>query len=98
MVSLGSSRLITGKSSQKTGKLSKHEKIKKKARDTPLPVIDFDNSHPAAIASVGQALTHAPQSVHLLASIWYCPSFSAIASDGHSLVQEPQLTQASLIL
>jgi hypothetical protein len=68
MISLLSSRLITGKSSQKTGKF---KNIKKKARDKPLPIIDFDKSHPAEIASVGQALTHVPQSVHLAASIWY---------------------------
>jgi len=74
------------------------KKIKKKARDTPLPVIDFDKSYPAEIASVGQALTHAPQSEHLSGSIWYCPPFSEIASIGHSLTQDPQLTQVSLIL
>jgi hypothetical protein len=60
--------------------------------------MDLDKSHPAKIASVGQALTHAPQSVHLSGSIWYCPSFSEIASTGHSLTQTPQLAQASLIL
>ena len=37
----------------------------------PLPVIDFDKSHPSEIASVGQALTQVPQSVHLAGSIWY---------------------------
>jgi hypothetical protein len=72
-------------------------KIKKKARAHPLPLI-VAKPYPAEIASVGQELTHAPQSVHLAGSIWYCPSFSEIASDGQSPTQEAQLTQASLIL
>jgi len=60
---------MTGKSWLKTGRLDSVKKTKKKARDTPLPVDDFNKSHPAVIASVGHALTHAPQSEHLSASI-----------------------------
>jgi hypothetical protein len=54
--------------------------------------------YPWTIASVGQELTQAPQSVHAAGSIAYVPSFSEIASTGQSLTQEPQFTQASEIL
>jgi hypothetical protein len=50
------------------------------------------------MASVGQTAAQAPQSWHLAGSIHRVLSFSEIASTGHSLSQEPQLTQASLIL
>jgi hypothetical protein len=53
---------------------------------------------PAEIASVGQTAAQAPQSWHFAGSIQRALSFSEIASTGHSLSQEPQLTQASLIL
>jgi hypothetical protein len=73
-------------------------KIKKKARTYPLPDLAVDKIYSAAIASVGQALTQAPQSTHLSGSIQCFPSFSEIASEGHSLTQEPQFTHVSLIL
>jgi hypothetical protein len=50
------------------------------------------------MASVGQTAEQAPQSAHFSASIQRFPSFSEIASTGHSLSQEPQFVQASLIL
>jgi hypothetical protein len=50
------------------------------------------------MASVGQTAAQAPQSWHLAGSIQRALSFSEIASTGHSLSQEPQFTQASLIL
>jgi hypothetical protein len=50
------------------------------------------------MASVGQTPAQEPQSVHLAGSIQRNPSFSEIASAGHSLSQLPQLTHSSLIL
>jgi hypothetical protein len=73
-------------------------KNKKKARNTPLPVLIVGKTYSAAMACVGQAPAQAPQSAHLSGSIQCFPSFSEIASAGHSLTQEPQFTQASLIL
>jgi hypothetical protein len=52
----------------------------------------------AEIASVGQTPAHTPQSWHFSGSIHRLSPFSEIASTGHSLSQEPQLTHASLIL
>jgi hypothetical protein len=37
-------------------------KIKKRAREYPLPVLSFDNYYSAEIASVGQDAAQAPQS------------------------------------
>ena len=73
-------------------------KIKKKARAYPLPDLIVDKIYSAAIASVGQEATQVPQSRHFSGSIQCFPSFSEIASTGHSLTQEPQFTQVSLIL
>jgi hypothetical protein len=50
------------------------------------------------MASVGQLGTQAPQLTHFAASIQRFPSFSEIASVGHSLSQAEQFTQASVIL
>jgi hypothetical protein len=58
----------------------------------------FSQIYSADIASVGQVLTHAPQSWHFSGSIQCLPSFSEIASIGQSLTHEPQFTQVSLIL
>jgi hypothetical protein len=84
----------------------KKDMDKKKARaklkffnlEFPLPDFLTVKSYSAAIASVGQEATQAPQSTHLSGSIQCLPSFSEIASDGQSLTQEPQFTQVSLIL
>jgi hypothetical protein len=66
--------------------------------DLQLNISNPADHHPAVIASVWQEATQAPQSVHFDGSIHRRLSFSEIASTGHSLSQEPQLTQASLIL
>jgi hypothetical protein len=50
------------------------------------------------MACTGQTAEHTPQSAHFADSITRFPSFSEIASTGHSLSQEPQFVQASLIL
>jgi hypothetical protein len=54
-------------------------------------------TYACAIADVGQASAHAPQSMHLSASIVY-GSPSEIASAGHSGRQDPQAIHSSLIL
>jgi hypothetical protein len=58
----------------------------------------MNNPYSAAMASTGQTPAQEPQSLHLPGSIQRRLSFSEIASVGHSLSQEPQLTHASLIL
>jgi hypothetical protein len=50
------------------------------------------------MASVGHTAAQAPQSEHFSGSIHRALSFSEIASTGHSLSHEPQLTQASVTL
>jgi len=50
------------------------------------------------MASVGQTAAQAPQSVHFAESIQRAPSFSDMASTGHSLSQAPQFTHSVLIL
>jgi hypothetical protein len=47
------------------------------------------------MASTGQTAEQAPQSAHFAGSTQRLPSFSEIASTGHSLSQEPQLVQAA---
>jgi hypothetical protein len=42
--------------------IPEHRKIKKKAREAPLPVLFTDKFYPAEIDSVGQVATQAPQS------------------------------------
>jgi hypothetical protein len=64
----------------------------------PVFAVGFNKRYSAAIASVGQESTHAPQSVHFAGSITCVPSFSEIASTGQSATQAPQFTQESLIL
>jgi hypothetical protein len=87
---------VTGDSCPlQTGRGSKN---KKKARAYPLPDLIVDKTYSATIASVGQALTQEPQSMHFSGSIQCFPSFSEIASTEHSLAQEPQFTHVSLIL
>jgi len=50
------------------------------------------------MASIGQASTQTPQSLHEDASIAYLPSLSEIASTGQALTQAPQPVHSSLIL
>ena len=53
-------------------------------------------SQPGEIAPGWQATLHAPQSVHLSASITAFSSFMAIASAGHAATQSPQPLHSSL--
>jgi hypothetical protein len=50
------------------------------------------------MASVGQALTQAPQLTQTAASMKRFPSFSEIALTAHSLSQAPQFTHTSVTL
>lgn len=54
-------------------------------------------NQPALIASTGQVLSHAPQSVQLDASIKYLLSPALIASTGQTLSQAPHIVHSSEI-
>jgi hypothetical protein len=71
----------------------------KKGKDCPLPFQEKTRQSPYwAMASTGQDPAQTPQSTHFSGSIQRLPSFSEIASWGHSPSHALQLTHASEIL